>query len=140
MKKRIQLIDNEYIKEKKLSKCEIHTDLGDFCGTACMNPEDEKYESKFTGGYIAETRAIIKYKKEQIKHKKSQIKIMQNYYNTISSMKEIGRDSPAAKKAYRFIKELEKDIKSINKGIENANKNLNYYVSEKIKITDKYSK
>ena len=104
---RYKIIYSCYDHNDKWSEVAISTRLGEFWGSAQLNPEDEEYESRFTGCEIAEARAYVKYLSEEIKIAKVKYKTLKNLEkNFLSSTEPIVKNSESF---YRVVKRVQKN-------------------------------
>ena len=104
---RYKIIYSCYDHNDKWSDVAISTRLGEFWGNAQLNPEDEEYESRFTGCEIAEARAYVKYLSEEIKIAKVKYETLKNLEkNFLSSTEPTVKNSESF---YRVVKRIQKN-------------------------------
>lgn len=115
-----------------------------YTGVARVHPDDEEHVSEYTGGFIAETRAMIAALKEERKALKEECEACRKFVRACSSYKNFNKESPTAKAVFRQlnrkikrVNELTDEInglyKSIDKGLWTRNLILNSIEAKKDK-------
>ena len=113
-------------------------------GIARVHPDDDGRASEYTGGFIAETRAMIAALKEERKALKEECEACRKFVRACTSYKNFDKDSPTAKAVFRQlnrkikrVNELTDEInalyKSIDKGLWTRNLILNSIEAKKDK-------
>lgn len=122
-------IDCFQSKESGFTQVDLSIGGEVYSGQSQCLPED-KY-SRFTGGYIAELKAWIKYYKKQLSYYKEKYKIIQNLQinfnykvSSLSATSKIFFNSEL-KEIYYHIKKFEQKIKILNKQLEMYHKDKN---------------
>ena len=76
----------------------------EYIGLATLHPDDKDNASQFAGGYIAETRAIIKALKEKRQIEKKKCEACRKFINACKCHKDFDADSPTAKIMHKELK------------------------------------
>lgn len=129
----MRLIKEEYDSNNGITKLTFKTKGGDIIvGEAKLNPEDKEYESKITGGFIAEAKAMKKYAKIKIKKINYQIEILEELNNRLSDMKGHDSQNLESKQIRKHLFIL-KNERNLLKNFVNDNKSfIDKYVNDKI--------
>lgn len=122
-------IDCFQSKESGFTQVDLSIGGEVYSGQSQCLPED-KY-SRFTGGYIAELKAWIKYYKKQLSYYKEKYKIIQNLQTNFNyklpclpATGEIFFNSELKETSYH-IKKFEQKIEILNKQLEMHHKDKN---------------
>lgn len=126
-----------YENEKTI--CNIEYSGKTFSGIAICHPNDLDMQNRYTGAYIAETRAIItlaKYIKEN--EIKPAINTIKKLLNSMEQSNKYERNS--IERVRKELKSYQKDLISFNKIIKINKQDLYLYIKEKEKLYQKIRK
>ena len=140
MKKTINLVYANFDKKTGISTVTINTPLGEFTGRSKMHLQDYQYPSSFAGCKYAEAKARIKYFKAKRRKIKTQLETMNQFYSTISQMKDFNPNDTNARKARWYIHHYESQLHEIEGILDFAKFNLKYNIQERDKFMEKMQK
>ena len=121
-------------KENKVATCIIKAPDGThFIGKARCHPDDEEFCSCYTGGSIAEFRALYKYQKYTKQKKMQEVKALRHFQSMIQQSKQYNSDSYEAKMLNRAINETVQEVEDIKEDM----KDLLQYEKDYIERSDK---
>lgn len=120
-------------KENRVATCIYITPDGHhFIGKAKCHPDDEEFCSCYTGGNIAEFRALYKYQKYLKQQKMQEVKALRHFQSMIQQSKQYNSDSYEAKMLNRAINETVQEIEDIKEDMNG----LLWYEKDYIKKSD----
>lgn len=119
---RIKMISSYTDKDAGVSKVILECGGKRYEGYAQFNYEVENPEnwSEIAGCHYAHFRALRKIWKERLAELRQQRKAIKRYYDMLKSCKDCSLDSPEAKRLYKLMDCLEREIREIRKKINSV--------------------
>lgn len=124
MKTKYKLTKAEYDSTSGISTVTIHTDKGDFCGVARINPAQDLPKSSYLGCRLAECRAFIKYLKVLKYEVDAKINALELLNKSYSCYKEYSTVPRLNNRLHGFLKEYKQEKILINTAIETTQNNI----------------
>lgn len=137
MKTNFEFIDSE---NGLTTICEIADKNNIYMGIADCHPDDFDFVSQYTGGHIAEGRAITKMLQSQKHEVRAQIQILEHVFGCMKASKNYNPDSNEARLMRRQIQIKKNELAELRCDIENLKSSLKEYIALKDKQYDKYRK
>lgn len=140
---RIKMISSYTDKDTGVSKVILECGGKRYEGYAQFNYEVENPEcwSEIAGCHYAHFRALRKIWQERLAELRQQRKAIKRYYDMIKGSKDCSLDSPEAKRLYKFMKCLEKEICEIKTKINSVSEEyIKKHDEKRHLIIEKYSK
>lgn len=126
---------SEYDAEAGVATCALEIDNDVFYGIATCAPEDFDMMSEFTGTYIAEKRAEIKYlqhiKNNRVKPVYEELKHIFSLLEMSSKYNPKSHEAKILKRQMKFYKDALVELKI---DIATEKQNLNTYINDKEKL------
>lgn len=121
-----------WLPEENKTICEIKDNNLVFTGTAFCHEHDQDFKSEITGGYIAESRADIKYYQHQKNNViKPALKALNHLLNCLKQSKNYNENSPEVKVIKKHIYNKEEELRQVITMIKIIKQDIKMYVDSK---------